>query len=150
MAMVTAHGLARVLAPYGGGDRFQAAVWGTEVAGADAPPTMEDSFYGSRHPRFVVLAGNDEGLVLVRQTHDEDAEDLDGRIVPWTKVRHLLRESHLTKDVLEVEIEGGGAMHVAVASHLRLHGNRVAARSLCDLWTRMGGDHGPSALPRAC
>ena len=150
MAMVSAHGLARVLAPYGGSDRFRVAVWGTEVPGTGVPPTMEESIYGARHPRFVVLAGNEEGLVLVRQTHEDDAEDLDGRIVPWTKVRLLARESHLTKDLLDVEIEGGGEMKVSVASHLRLHGNRVAARSLCDLWMRNAGDQGPGVLPKAC
>jgi hypothetical protein len=149
MTMVTAHGLADVLAPYGGGERFRVAVWGTEIPGAGAPPTMEESLYGVRHPRFVVLAGNEEGLVLVRQTHEDDAEDLDGRIVPWAKVRSLSRESHLTKDVLEVGIEGGGEMKVAVSSHLRLHGNRGAARSLCDLWTRNAGDHAPGVLPKA-
>jgi hypothetical protein len=119
------------LRPYAGAHGLPLRVWGIDAGPlAEQVPTMESRLFG-QPPRLVLLGGGDDGLAVVRQTHDS-LEDLDGVFVPWSSVRRLERDPHLVRDLLRVEVAGLAPHVVAVSNHVLLPHNRSAAKALHD------------------
>ena len=140
MPFPSASRLDRFLLPYADAAGLLVRGWGTDSGGASSrPPSLEFECFGGP-PHLVLLGAGAQGLVVVRQTHD-NLEDLDGGVVPWPQVLHLERDPHLVRDVVRVEVSGRPPLFVAVANHLLLPGNRSAAKALCSL------SRGPEGSP---
>jgi hypothetical protein len=127
--------LERFLRPYENAHGLTVRVWGIEAGGdagrASTIPSMESQIYGSP-PRLLLLGAGEDGLAIVRQTHDS-MEDLDGVFVPWSSVRRLERDPHLVRDLVKIEVAGLPPHIVAISNHVLLPHNRATAKSLCDL-----------------
>lgn len=132
MSFPNASRLDRLLSPYADAAGLAVRVWGHDAGAASPRPlSLEAECYGGP-PRLVLLGAGSQGLVVVRQTH-ENLEDLDGTVVPWPQVIRLERDPHLVRDLVRVEVLGHAPLFVSVANHLLLPGNRIAAKALCDL-----------------
>src|SRR5262245_63885663 len=119
------------LRPYAGADGLPLRVVGSDAGPlAERIPTMESRLFG-QPPRLVLLGAGDDGLAVVRQTHDS-LEDLDGVFVPWSSVRHLDRDPHLVRDLLRIEVAGLAPHVIAVSNHVLLPHNRAAAKAIHD------------------
>jgi hypothetical protein len=128
--------LERFLRPYESTRGLPLRVWGIDVGLFPARvPTMDSEMFG-HPPRLVLLGAGDDGLAIVRQTHD-GMEDLDGVLVPWASVRRLERDPHLVRDLVHVELAGLPSHVVAVSNHVLLPHNRASAKALCD-WRLRG------------
>jgi hypothetical protein len=119
------------LAPYAGSHGMPVRVWGVDAGPAQARLTMENELFGGP-PRLVLVGAGEDGLSIVRQTH-EGLEDLDGVRVPWDAVTRVDRDPHLVRDVLRIEVAGHEPLSIAVSNHVLLPTNRTAAKALCDL-----------------
>jgi len=120
------------LKPYACKHDIAVRVWGVDAGAAvPAPETFESLLFG-HPPRLVLLGGSEDGLAMVRQTHD-GLEDLDGTLVPWESVVRLERDPHLVRDMLRIELAGQRPVFVAVSNHVLLPANRASAKALCDL-----------------
>jgi|GEM_PF-2446443 len=124
--------LEALLRPYEGPRPFAFRVWAVDAGPSTTiPPTLEAQVFG-HPPRLVLLGACEEGVAVVRQTHD-DLHDLDGIRVPWSSVARIERDPHLVRDLVRVELAGRGPLLVAVSNHVLLPHNRASAKGLCDL-----------------
>jgi hypothetical protein len=122
--------LERLLAPYAPPHGLTARVWAIEH-----PAHAFGRDHLEAPKRFLCLGASQDGVVLVRQTGDT-LEDLDGSRIGWERVRRLDRATHLTRDVLTLEVDGRPLLHADVSNHLLLPGNRSSAKRVVDMATR--------------